>query len=270
MYFTNKQTNNNRNPATSNPAYVYNMASRAIQRPEISALLFMARAEKVREREERHRRRHEEQKKREDRKRDLEERKREREERKREREERKRERDEKKQQHEQNEMAKIRIKERSIRKMFRTAKALQRECPDGFTPKQLVQKYIELNGEINPYTLEIVSNDYDIDAAIRGFMYETSPSSQQHWFKYGVRKERNEIAPWLFYNKELAIVNNQFDWRVSTPEMAAERRRCKGKWFVLEDGPNTYYDWNTEIYGPLPTNVQLKNASRRKSGFRSK
>lgn len=217
------------------------MASRSIQRYELSALIFMARAERTREKEERRRLR---------------------EERKRQREERQREREE------QKEMAKIRIKERSIRKMVRTAKALQRECPDGFSPKQLVRKYIELNGEINPYTLESVRSDYDIDAAIRGFMYETSPSSQQHWFKYGIQKTRNEVAPWIFYNKELAMVNNRFDWKVSTPEMSAERRRCKGKWFVIENGPNAYYDWNTEIYGPLPTNAQLKNASRR-MGFRS-
>jgi len=206
----------------------------------------MARAERIREREERQRRREE-------------------------RESRREERESRRQQREQLQTRRIQNKEKSIRKMIRTAKALQRECPDGFTPKQLVRKYIELNGEINPYTLEPVDRYYDIDAAIRGFMYETSPSSQQHWFKYGKRMDRTEIAPWIFYNKELATVNHRFDWKVSTREMAAERRRCKGKWFVLEDGSNTYYDWDSELYGPLPTNHQLKNAAlRRNIGIRSK
>lgn len=163
---------------------------------------------------------------------------------------------------------KYEIKDKSIAKMVQTAKALQREYPGGFTAKQLVKKYIELNGKINPYTLEVVDDKYDISAAIRGFMYETSPSSEQHWFRYGMQKVRDQVAPWLFYNKSLALVNNCFDWKVSTPEMSYYRRRNKGKWFIIDEGSNAYYSWDARKYGPLPSDEQLKNASNRKIGVR--
>jgi hypothetical protein len=164
---------------------------------------------------------------------------------------------------------KYEVKRQSICNMIRVAKILDAEYPEGFTASECVNKYIEMYGNINPYTLEEVSASYDISASIRGLMYETSPSSEQHWFRYGVRKIREQVAPWIFVNKELAIINNEHGWIKTNSELASARKRNKGKWKMLKEGSHAYYDWNEENYGPLPSEEVLKEASKtRKIGTR--
>ena len=164
---------------------------------------------------------------------------------------------------------KYEIQDKAIRKMVKVAKQLTNEYPDGFNVTQCVEKYIELHGRINPYTLEEADPKYDLSAAIRGFMYETSPSSSQHWFRYGIKKTREQVAPWIFANKELAEVNSKYGWRITTSEMASERRQNIGMWRMIIDGSTAYYDWSEERYGPLPTREILEDASReRKVGIR--
>jgi len=131
---------------------------------------------------------------------------------------------------------------------------------DGFTIKEFTEKYIEINGLINPYTCEEVDEKYDIKAAIRGLMYECSPSSCQHWFKYGIKQKKKVTGPWFFGNKELATVNNRYNWNVSNPEIAKARRQEIGKWIILPLGAE--YIWSVEKYGPLPTDEQLEEAKR--------
>ena len=116
---------------------------------------------------------------------------------------------ERRRQKQENDNHKYEVKRQSICNMIRVARSLDNQYPDGFTASQCVSKYIEMYGYINPYTLEKVSATYDIAAAIRGLMYETSPSSEQHWFRYGIRKTREQVAPWIFVNKELAINNTE-------------------------------------------------------------
>jgi hypothetical protein len=157
----------------------------------------------------------------------------------------------------------------AIGKMLLTASALSQIHPNGFYARDLTNKYVEMHGNINPYTLEAADDKYDTHAAIRGFMYETSPSSTQHWFRYGIKKVREEIAPWIFVNKELAIVNNSFEWKVSTKEMKKMQRHDKGKWKLLPGGSQAYYLWSDEMYGPMPTEEQLETAKQsRKRGVR--
>ncbi len=173
----------------------------------------------------------------------------------------------------EKEKEKYEIKDKSLSVMFKTAKQAETIYPNGFTTKQFCEKYIEINGRINPYTLEEVDEFYDLSAAIRGFMYETSPSSEQHWFRYGMKKVRQQIAPWIFANKSLAIVNDRFGWKdvKSNPEILSARRRNKGIWIRITEGSNAYYDWNDEKYGPLPSEDILNIAARnRKIGKRKR
>ena len=154
-------------------------------------------------------------------------------------------------------------------RMLITAEEMNKNYPDGFTAGELSNKYIEIYGKINPYNGEPVDDKYDIHASIRGFMYETSPSSAQHWFKYGIKKIKQQIAPWIFFNKELAIVNNSFEWKVSSNELKKKQMQQKGKWKFLVRGSSTFYLWSDEIYGPLPTEKQLEIAKQgRKIGTR--
>lgn len=171
----------------------------------------------------------------------------------------------------QRNKSKHEIHDNALRKMLQVADVIERTCPEGATAKDVTDAYVELHGRINPYTLELAPESYNMCAAIRGFMYETSPSSEQHWFRYGVKKVREQVAPWIFANKELAKVNNEFEWKVSTPEMSAARRQNKGLWIIISKGSLAFYNWNEEKYGPLPTEDILIRASKnRKIGVRSK
>ena len=147
------------------------------------------------------------------------------------------------------------IHEKALSKMVKVAKQLERDNPDGFTITQCVNEYIKQHGKINPYTLELIEegSKYDISAAIRGFIYETSPSSSQHWFRYGYKKVREQVAPWIFANKELAMINENYGWVATTPGMASDKRNNIGKWRMIIDGSIAYYDWDMEKYGPLPS-----------------
>jgi hypothetical protein len=167
---------------------------------------------------------------------------------------------------------KYEIKDKSISYMYRTAKEIHATySTGGATIQQICETYIKMHGRINPYTLEEADEKYDINAAIRGFVYETSPSSEQSWFRYGMKKVREQVAPWIFANMELATVNDDFGWKVSTPELAAARRQFKGKWILIVEGSNAYYDWNEERYGPLPTEETIEEAAQdRKVGVRGR
>jgi hypothetical protein len=159
----------------------------------------------------------------------------------------------------------------ALSRLIQTAKRVTAKRPNGFSVRRFVKSYKKHNGKINPYTGEEVDENYDLAAAIRGIMYETSPSSQQHWFRYGMKKAREQIAPWIFANKELANTNHQYEWKVSTKEMTAARRRNKGLWVFMTDGAHALYDWNEEVYGPLPTEEMLQAATlNRKQGSRGK
>ena len=144
--------------------------------------------------------------------------------------------------------------------MKRIALIVSIQYPKGFTSKNVTDAYIERFGRINPYTLEIAPSSYDVCAAIRGYMYESSPSSLQHWFKYGKQYGDMQVAPWLFINKELAIVNDNNSWKTSSAETCSARRSCKNSWFKIDAG-TTRETWQTTKYGPLPTSNMLKSAS---------
>jgi len=139
-----------------------------------------------------------------------------------------------------------------------------------FTTGELEEAYKQMNPNINPYTLSECDYDrYDINAAIRGIMYETSPSSQQHWFRYGCQKNHQQVAPWLFANKNLAMVNKHYKWKNTTSEIATTRRQNKGLWqLILVD---TSLGELPEEYGEIPSAEMLNEASQnRKKNMRKK
>ena len=142
--------------------------------------------------------------------------------------------------------------------------------PNGkFTTGELQEAYKKLYPNTNPYTLVQYCDCYDIDAAIRGKMYESSPSSQQHWFQYGNLKERRQVAPWLFANKNLANVNNDFNWKQNTSVIATERRQRKGFWQLIPDSLGT--SDLPEEYGKITSAEILYEASQnRKKGVRGR
>ena len=141
--------------------------------------------------------------------------------------------------------------------------------PNGkFTTGDVEEEYKRLYPNINPYTLKQYCGCYDIGAAIRGLMYESSPSSQQHWFQYGHQKVREQVAPWLFANKNLASVNNDFNWKQTTSVIATARRQQKGFWQLIQDP--SLRDLPEE-YGKIPSAEILHEASQnRKKGARGR
>jgi hypothetical protein len=169
------------------------------------------------------------------------------------------------------EQVKFEVNNKSISIMIKTAKRTAEFFGNKFKCINLCEVYIHMNGLMNPYTLEEVDDKYDLEAAIRGLMYESSPSSAQHWFRYGAPKEREQIAPCIFYNKSLATVNNEHGWKVSDSELKQKQREKEGYWSYMEEGSNAFYDWDEEKYGPLPTNDVLNAATvGRKVGTRGK
>jgi hypothetical protein len=141
--------------------------------------------------------------------------------------------------------------------------------PNGkFTTGDVEEEYKRLYPNINPYTLKQYCGCYDIGAAIRGLMYESSPSSQQHWFQYGYQKNREQVAPWLFENKNLASVNNDFNCKQTTSVIATARRQQKGFWQLIQDP--SLRDLPEE-YGKIPSAEILYEASQnRKKGARGR
>jgi hypothetical protein len=148
------------------------------------------------------------------------------------------------------------VSEDARKRMFLTGKSFDGK---GFRAKEFTAKYIELYGNTNPFTGEPVEATYDVSAAIRSLMYECSPSSNQSWFRHGVGKKAEQVAPWLFYNKALAEFNNANEWKQWTETTSKGRER--GTWFVLTEGSNARYDWQNEKYGPKPSGEQLAAAA---------
>jgi hypothetical protein len=148
------------------------------------------------------------------------------------------------------------VSEEARKRMFLTGKTFGGK---GFRAKEFTAKYTELYGKTNPYTGEPAEASYDLTAAIRGLMYECSPSSNQSWFRHGVGKKAEQVAPWLFYNKALAEFNDANGWKQWTETTSKGRER--GTWFVLTEGSNARYDWQNEKYGPKPSGKQLAAAA---------
>jgi hypothetical protein len=168
---------------------------------------------------------------------------------------------------------KFEIKKESIEKLVIVARQLQQNYREdtGFRVGDICEKYIELHGNINPYSTKPAEDGYDIRAAIRGLIYESSPSSLQHWFRFGERKGNQQISPWIFANKDVAIINNNYGWQKTSNDMINEKRQSIGRWLVITEN-NPQFGWNEDKYGPLPTNEQLsqcEQSGERRVGIRN-
>jgi hypothetical protein len=121
---------------------------------------------------------------------------------------------------------------------------------------EFTKKYLEVIGEINPWTTKPFTNNYDKNASIRSLIYEMSPCSSQHWFKYGILQRENKNQ-WAFLNLELLFKNANNGW-------AKTSGRSNGKWFFKENIVEK------DCIGLLPTIKQLDIAKyNRKIGRRN-
>ncbi len=143
----------------------------------------------------------------------------------------------------------------SFNRMVQVGIALHKTHLDGFTTAQFVEKFKQIYGNINAWTGDANPEDYDGDASIRSLIYEMSPSSAQHWFKYGMKKNSYQVAPWSFVNKQLADLNHHYGWMVTTK--GTGRAKSKGTWkFVFHLSRD---NWNNELFGHLPDEETLLN-----------
>lgn len=151
----------------------------------------------------------------------------------------------------------------AFNRMVQVGIALHKTHLDGFTTAQFVEKFKQMYGNINAWTGDTNPEDYDGDASIRSLIYEMSPSSAQHWFKYGMKKNSYQVAPWSFVNKKLADLNHEYQWMVTTA--GTGRAKSKGTWkFVFHLSRD---NWDNELFGPLPEDDTLLNAiNQRKIG----
>lgn len=145
----------------------------------------------------------------------------------------------------------------AFNRMIQVGIALHKTHIDGFTTGQFVEKYKQVYGNMNAWTGEVNPDGYDGDAGIRSLIYEMSPSSAQHWFKYGMKKNSYQVAPWSFVNKQLADLNHQYQWMVTTK--GTGRAKSKGTWkFVFH---LSRHNWDNLLYGQLPDDHTLFNAT---------
>uniref|UniRef100_A0A6C0CVB5 Uncharacterized protein n=1 Tax=viral metagenome TaxID=1070528 RepID=A0A6C0CVB5_9ZZZZ len=151
----------------------------------------------------------------------------------------------------------------AFNRMIQVGIALHKTHMDGFTTAQFVEKFKQMYGNINAWSGVVNPEDYDGDASIRSLIYEMSPSSAQHWFKYGIKKNSYQVAPWSFVNKKLADLNHEYQWMVTTA--GTGRAKSKGTWkFVFHLSRD---NWDNELFGPLPEDDTLLNAiNQRKIG----
>lgn len=151
----------------------------------------------------------------------------------------------------------------AFNRMIQVGIALHKTHLDGFTTAQFVEKFKQIYGNINAWSGVVNPEDYDGDASIRSLIYEMSPSSAQHWFKYGIKKNSYQVAPWSFVNKKLADLNHEYQWMVTTA--GTGRAKSKGTWkFVFHLSRE---NWDTQLFGPLPEeDTLLKAKNQRKIG----
>uniref|UniRef100_A0A6C0HBA8 Uncharacterized protein n=1 Tax=viral metagenome TaxID=1070528 RepID=A0A6C0HBA8_9ZZZZ len=155
----------------------------------------------------------------------------------------------------------------AFNRMIQVGIALHKTHMDGFTTAQFVEKFKQMYGNINAWSGVVNPDEYDGDAGIRSLIYEMSPSSAQHWFKYGIKKNSYQVAPWSFVNKKLADLNHEYQWMVTTA--GTGRAKSKGTWkFVFHLSRD---NWDNELFGPLPQDdTLLKAINLRKIGKQNK
>ena len=144
----------------------------------------------------------------------------------------------------------------SLTAMHIIGNILQKEKPDGFRCKHVINKYRKIFGEYNIWTREMIKEDYYHDGSILSFMYELSPSSLQYWFKYGLKRspEIIDVTYGCFINSALSIKNAEYNWLTTT----SDTKRRGEKWRYVPLLKNGIWE---ESYGVLPTLEQLQQAS---------
>ena len=162
-------------------------------------------------------------------------------------------------------------KEMVLKVMALVGKYLMTQHPNGFGIATFTAAVLDHYGDKNLWTGELNQNGYKhTHASIRSLVYECSPSSAQHWFKYGIQRGAGDIAPWYFVNRKLAELNNEYEWKVTEEGKHNGRGGNGGKWVFVSDLFDKKEDWPVELYGPIPTEEQLTQAATgRLVGMRS-
>ena len=146
-----------------------------------------------------------------------------------------------------------------------TGYLIEQARPNGWSVEDFNTVLSFILGKINIWTRAINDDNYDDMASIRSLIYEMSPSSMQHYFKYGKPHLGGLNPPGLntpicFVNKELANKNEEYEWRKvdgsGTGRNTKAVRRC---WHFVDNLDKN--QWNVVEYGPLPRLEHLREAS---------
>jgi hypothetical protein len=137
---------------------------------------------------------------------------------------------------------------------------LERERPNGWSCDDFTALVLRILDGLNIWTKRPNTEDYDFSASIRSLLFEMSPSSMQHYFKYGKCHSSGLNTPICFVNKELANKNNEYAWtKVDGAGTGRNVKEVKRSWHFV--GNLDKETWNIELYGPLPSVEQLREAS---------
>jgi len=137
---------------------------------------------------------------------------------------------------------------------------LERERPDGWSCDDFTAIMLRILDGQNIWTKAPNYEDYDFSASIRSLVYEMSPSSMQHYFKYGKCHGNGLDTPICFVNKDLANKNNEYAWtKVDGVGTGRNVKEVKRSWHFVGDLDKLV--WNPHLYGPLPSVEQLMEAS---------
>ena len=136
---------------------------------------------------------------------------------------------------------------------------LEQARPNGWSLDDFTAVATAILGKINIWTHGINTDNHDDKASIRSSVYEMSPSSCQHWFKYGIRHSSGLNNPICFVNRELANLNSDHEWqKVNGVGTGRNITQVRNNWHFV---PNLDKDhWNNILYGPLPSVQILEQA----------
>jgi hypothetical protein len=136
---------------------------------------------------------------------------------------------------------------------------LQKMKPGGWCAQDFTSIVVFIFGKSNIWHSNRNTVTHDDEASVRSLLYEMSPSSCQHWFKFGKVALTGLVNPICFVNKQLADVNADAGWaKVSGAGTGRNTIDVRNHWHFVPtlDKEN----WNTAAHGALPSENVLNMA----------
>jgi hypothetical protein len=131
--------------------------------------------------------------------------------------------------------------------------------PNGWCAQDFTSIVVFIFGKSNIWHSNRNTVTHDDEASVRSLLYEMSPSSCQHWFKFGKVSLTGLATPICFVNKLLADVNAEAGWaKVSGVGTGRNTLDVRNHWHFVPtlDKEN----WNTAAHGALPSENVLNAA----------